>query len=37
VGEIGLADRGAAHGRWRRTDCRRLGGETLEAYERVRK
>jgi diaminohydroxyphosphoribosylaminopyrimidine deaminase/5-amino-6-(5-phosphoribosylamino)uracil reductase len=35
VGDIGLIDLGAAHGRWTLTDSRRLGSETLEVYERA--
>ncbi|HWK36054.1 bifunctional diaminohydroxyphosphoribosylaminopyrimidine deaminase/5-amino-6-(5-phosphoribosylamino)uracil reductase RibD, partial [Sphingomonas sp.] len=35
VGDIGLADLGPAHGRWRRIDTRRLGTDTLEVYERA--
>jgi diaminohydroxyphosphoribosylaminopyrimidine deaminase/5-amino-6-(5-phosphoribosylamino)uracil reductase len=36
LGDIGLTDLAEAHGRWRRTDSRRLGSDTLEVYERVR-
>lgn len=35
VGDIGLPDLAAAHGRWRLTDQRRLGSDTLEVYERT--
>lgn len=35
VGNIGLTDLGAAHGRWALTDQRRLGTDTLEVYERT--
>lgn len=35
VGDIGLPDLAAAHGRWRLTDQRRLGSDTLEVYERI--
>jgi diaminohydroxyphosphoribosylaminopyrimidine deaminase / 5-amino-6-(5-phosphoribosylamino)uracil reductase len=33
--DIGLADLGAAHGRWRLTDRRALGVDTLEVYGRA--
>ena len=36
LGDIGLAGLGHAHGRWLRTDTRRLGSDTLDVYERVR-
>lgn len=36
IGDIGLADLAAAHGRWRMIDDRRLGVDRLEVYERVR-
>ncbi|MBW6527973.1 bifunctional diaminohydroxyphosphoribosylaminopyrimidine deaminase/5-amino-6-(5-phosphoribosylamino)uracil reductase RibD [Sphingomonas sp. RHCKR7] len=32
--DIGLADLGAAHARWRLTDSRQLGSDRLEVYER---
>lgn len=35
IGDIGLTDLGAAHGRWRRTDTRTLGIDTLSVYERI--
>ena len=35
VGNIGLTDLGAAHGRWALIDQRRLGTDTLEVYERT--
>ncbi len=35
IGDIGLHDLNDAHGRWRLTDARRLGGDGLEVYERV--
>lgn len=35
LGDIGLASLDAAHGRWRRTDMRCLGSDTLEVYSRV--
>ena len=34
IADIGLTDLALAHGRWRRTDTRRLGNDTLEVYER---
>lgn len=34
LGDLGLTDLEAAHGRWRRVDTRRLGTDTLEVYER---
>lgn len=36
VGDLGLTDLGAAHGRWGMTDRRTLGSDTLEIYERTR-
>ena len=36
LGDIGLSDLADAHGRWRATDSRRLGSDTLDVYERVR-
>ena len=36
VGDIGLADLAAAHGRWRLVDARQLGSDRLEVYERER-
>ena len=36
LGDIGLTRLADAHGRWRRTDARRLGSDGLEVYERVR-
>ncbi|MBY8824871.1 bifunctional diaminohydroxyphosphoribosylaminopyrimidine deaminase/5-amino-6-(5-phosphoribosylamino)uracil reductase RibD [Sphingomonas colocasiae] len=36
LGDIGLADLAAAHGRWRLHDARVLGSDRLEVYERVR-
>lgn len=36
LGDIGLTDLGAAHGRWRLHDSRALGSDRLEVYERVR-
>jgi diaminohydroxyphosphoribosylaminopyrimidine deaminase/5-amino-6-(5-phosphoribosylamino)uracil reductase len=36
LGDIGLADLAAAHGRWRQRDARALGSDRLEVYERVR-
>lgn len=36
VPDIGLHTLGEAHGRWRRTDQRPLGNDTLEVYERTR-
>lgn len=35
LGDIGLADLGDAHGRWRLHDSRTLGADRLEIYERV--
>jgi len=36
LGAIGLADLAGAHGRWRLTDRRNLGSDSLEVYERAR-
>jgi diaminohydroxyphosphoribosylaminopyrimidine deaminase/5-amino-6-(5-phosphoribosylamino)uracil reductase len=36
IGDIGLTDLAAAHGRWRLHDARMLGSDRLEAYERIR-
>ncbi len=36
VGDLGLGDLAAAHRRWRMTDRRTLGSDTLEIYERTR-
>ncbi len=36
VGDLGLTDLGAAHGRWRRTDTLDLGPDRVEEYDRVR-
>lgn len=36
VGDIGLHDLAVAHGRWRLTETRMLGLDTLEVYERAR-
>ncbi|MEI6642465.1 MAG: bifunctional diaminohydroxyphosphoribosylaminopyrimidine deaminase/5-amino-6-(5-phosphoribosylamino)uracil reductase RibD [Novosphingobium sp.] len=36
IGDIGLALLGDAHGRWRLTDRRRLGSDTLDVYDRMR-
>ncbi|MFV0625235.1 bifunctional diaminohydroxyphosphoribosylaminopyrimidine deaminase/5-amino-6-(5-phosphoribosylamino)uracil reductase RibD [Sphingomonas sp. ac-8] len=36
IGDLGLADLGAAHGRWRLHDARVLGSDRLEVYERER-
>jgi len=35
IGDIGLTDLAAAHGRWRLTDTRTLGSDTLSVYERM--
>ncbi len=35
IGDIGLSDLAAAHGRWRRTDTRTLGSDTLNIYEKL--
>lgn len=36
LGEIGLGELGAAHGRWRLHDARMLGVDRCEVYERIR-
>ena len=36
ISDLGLTGLAAAHGRWLRTDTRRLGNDTLEVYERQR-
>ncbi|MGN6376564.1 MAG: bifunctional diaminohydroxyphosphoribosylaminopyrimidine deaminase/5-amino-6-(5-phosphoribosylamino)uracil reductase RibD [Sphingomonas sp.] len=36
IGDIGLTDLAAAHGRWRLADARRLGSDRLEVYLRRR-
>ena len=36
IGDIGLGDLSAAHGRWRLHDARALGSDRLEVYERQR-
>ncbi|MEO6092528.1 MAG: bifunctional diaminohydroxyphosphoribosylaminopyrimidine deaminase/5-amino-6-(5-phosphoribosylamino)uracil reductase RibD [Novosphingobium sp.] len=36
IGDIGLASLDRAHGRWRLTDRRQLGSDTLEVYARTR-
>lgn len=36
VAGLGAGELAARHGRWRLSDCRRLGADTLQAYERVR-
>jgi diaminohydroxyphosphoribosylaminopyrimidine deaminase / 5-amino-6-(5-phosphoribosylamino)uracil reductase len=36
LGDIGLTDLAAAHGRWKQTDARQLGSDRLEAYVRQR-
>ncbi|WP_268934727.1 bifunctional diaminohydroxyphosphoribosylaminopyrimidine deaminase/5-amino-6-(5-phosphoribosylamino)uracil reductase RibD [Sphingobium sp. CAP-1] len=36
IGDIGLTDLAAAHGRWRLTDARALGDDRLEVYAAVR-
>ncbi|MBL8651898.1 MAG: bifunctional diaminohydroxyphosphoribosylaminopyrimidine deaminase/5-amino-6-(5-phosphoribosylamino)uracil reductase RibD [Sphingopyxis sp.] len=36
LGDIGLTDLAAAHGRWRLTDSRLLGSDQLDVYERIR-
>lgn len=36
IGDIGLTELGAAHGRWRLTERGTLGSDTLEIYERTR-
>lgn len=35
IAEFGLEDLASAHGRWRRTEVRTLGSDTLEVYERA--
>ncbi len=35
IGDLGLSDLNAAHGRWRLTDARMLGPDRMEAYESV--
>lgn len=35
IGDVGLADLAAAHGRWRLTDTRTLGIDRLSIYERI--
>ena len=35
IGDIGLTDLAAAHGRWRLTDIRALGSDRLTVYERA--
>ncbi len=36
IGDLGLADLGQAHGRWRLADTRQLGNDRLHVYERAR-
>lgn len=36
IADIGLTDLAGAHGRWLRSDSRRLGNDLLEVYDRVR-
>jgi diaminohydroxyphosphoribosylaminopyrimidine deaminase/5-amino-6-(5-phosphoribosylamino)uracil reductase len=36
IGDIGLASLAEAHGRWRLSDRRQLGSDTLDVYERTR-
>ena len=36
LGEVGLSALADAHGRWRRTQLRPLGSDTLEVYDRAR-
>lgn len=36
IGDLGLTDLAATHGRWRRTEARPLGVDLLEVYERTR-
>lgn len=36
IGDIGLADLAAAHGRWALTDRRQLGDDGMEIYQRAR-
>ena len=35
IASLGLASLAAAHNRWRQTDYRHLGSDTLEVYERI--
>ncbi|MCP3735529.1 bifunctional diaminohydroxyphosphoribosylaminopyrimidine deaminase/5-amino-6-(5-phosphoribosylamino)uracil reductase RibD [Sphingomonas sp. RP10(2022)] len=35
IGDLGIADLGTAHGRWRLHDARQLGTDRLEVYERT--
>ena len=35
IGDIGLGSLSAAHGRWALSDCRQLGNDRLEVYERI--
>lgn len=37
LGDIGLSDLAAAHGRWRLVDSRLLGSDRLDVYQRIRK
>ena len=37
LGDIGLTDLAAAHGRWRLADSRILGSDRLDVYQRIRK
>ena len=37
LGDIGLTDLAAAHGRWRLADSRPLGSDRLDVYERTRR
>ena len=34
IADLGLTALADAHGRWRRTDFRQLGNDTVERYER---
>ena len=36
IGDLGLTDLGAAHGRWRSIEARPLGADRLEVFERAR-
>jgi diaminohydroxyphosphoribosylaminopyrimidine deaminase/5-amino-6-(5-phosphoribosylamino)uracil reductase len=36
IGDIGLADLGDAHGRWRQVESRMLGADRLDIHDRVR-
>ncbi len=36
LGNVGLADLAAAHGRWAVVDSRRLGSDRLDVYDRIR-